>query len=107
MLFVPMRPFLPYYALVETYEFYHLRLYKPSYPQTTLVHNEVPKTHQGFHLDFKFIANIMNATRYNESYVLNKLVPLQLDASEMVLRGQFVDSPILVLASILLLAYDL
>ena len=58
MPFALMRPFLPYYALVETYEFYHLHLYKPSYPQITLVHNEVPKTHQGFHADLKLIANV-------------------------------------------------
>ena len=104
MLFVPMRPFLPYYALVETYEFYHLHPDKPSYPQTTLVHNEVPKRHKEFHVVCKLIANIMNATA---TMYFNELIPLQLDASEMVPRGQFVDSPIPVLVSILLLAYDL
>ena len=100
-----MRPFLPYYALVETYEFYHLHPDKPSYPQTTLVHNAVPKRHKEFHVVFKLIANMINYK--TTAMYFNKLIPLQLDASEMVPRDRFVDSPILVLVSILLLAYDL
>ena len=42
MLFEQMQPFLTYYALVETFEFYHRHLYMLSYLQTALGHNVVP-----------------------------------------------------------------